>query len=64
MKCTICGQRNVDGAIDQNGEFVCVDCFADGSAKFSGRKAEAMAPVPGFDYSSINHKKTLESWNK
>jgi len=66
LKCVICGQRNVDGALDQNREFVCVDCFADGSAKFSGRKAKALAPVPGprYDYSGIDHTKALESWNK
>ena len=33
-KCALCGQRNVDGAIDQFGEFVCVDYFATGEANF------------------------------
>jgi len=63
-KCALCGQRNVDGAIDQFGEFVCVDCFATGEAKFSGRRANILAPVPGYDYSGINYQKTLDAWNK
>lgn len=42
----MCGQRNVDGAIDQHGDFVCVDCFATGEAQLSGRMAAALSPAP------------------
>jgi len=56
--------RNVDGAIDQFGDFVCVDCFAIGEAKLAGRKAEVTAPVPGFDYSGLDFKKIRDAWNK
>ena len=62
--CVLCGQRNVDGAIDQFDDFVCVDCFAEGEAQFHGRKAKVLAPVPGYDYSGIDHNKTLNAWNK
>lgn len=64
MKCDICGQRNIDGAIDQFGDFVCVDCFATGEAKFAGRKAEVLSPVPGYDYSGIDFNKVKDAYNK
>ena len=64
LRCALCGQRNVDGAIDQFGDFVCVDCFAEGEARFHGRKAEVLAPVPGYNYSGLNHNKILAAWNK
>ena len=63
MGCALCGQGSVDGAIDQFGEFVCVDCFANGEAHFDGREAEVLAPVPGYDYSRLNHKKILDAYN-
>ena len=63
MKCIMCDQRNVDGAIDQHGDFVCVDCFAEGNAKFSGRKVRVLSPVPGYDYSRIDYAKTIKAWN-
>jgi len=63
MGCVICGQKNVDGAIDQHGDFVCVDCFATGEASMAGRKAEVLAPVPGYDYSGLNHRKILDAYN-
>ena len=63
MKCAICGQRNVDGATDQFGDFVCVDCFATGEAKFAGREAKTLAPVPGYDYSGQNHREILDAFN-
>ena len=46
MKCAICGQANVDGAIDQAGEYICVDCWADGSAYYEGRMAHTFLPAP------------------
>jgi hypothetical protein len=67
MKCKLCGQRNVDGAFDQFGDFVCVDCFAEGNAHFSGRQAQVMAPAPLFGSTSyakrLNHKNMLDAWN-
>jgi len=47
-KCALCGQKNVDGAIDQFGDFICVDCLALGEARFAGRKAKVLTPVPGY----------------
>jgi hypothetical protein len=64
MKCVLCGQKNVDGAIDQFGDFVCVDCFALGEAQYAGREAKILAPVPGYDYSSLNHQKILDAYNR
>lgn len=64
MKCVLCGQKNVDGAIDQFGDFVCVDCFALGEAKLAGRTAKILAPVPGYDYSSLDHQKILDAYNR
>lgn len=63
MGCVLCGQSYVDGAIDQMGDFVCVDCFANGEAHFNGREAEIIAPVPGYDYSGIDHQKVLDAYN-
>lgn len=40
MKCVICGSKNYDGGFDQYGNFVCVDCIADGSAECEGRNVE------------------------
>ena len=40
------------------------DCFAEGEAQFHGRKAKVLAPVPGYDYSGIDHNKTLNAWNE
>jgi hypothetical protein len=64
MKCVLCGQENVDGAIDQFGDFVCVDCWALGEAQYVGCKAKILAPVPGYDYSSLNHQKILDAYNR
>ncbi len=64
MKCVLCGQKNVDGAVDQFGDFVCVDCFATGDAAVAGRVAKVLAPVPGYDYSGLNHQKILDAYNK
>ncbi|OPY64117.1 MAG: hypothetical protein A4E56_00171 [Pelotomaculum sp. PtaU1.Bin065] len=63
MKCVLCGQKNVDGAIDHFGDFVCVDCFATGEARCDGRTAKTLAPVPGYDYSSLDHQRILEAYN-
>lgn len=64
MKCTLYNQKNVDGAINQFEDFICVDCFFTGEAKFSGRKAKVLSPVPGYDYSNIDFKKTKDAYNK
>lgn len=45
MGCVICGQSNVDGAMDNFGDYVCVDCWANGEAAFEGRVAEAFVPA-------------------
>lgn len=63
MRCKICGQSGVDGAYDQYGDFVCVDCWADGEAYMEGRHAEILSPVPGFDYSGLDTKKILHAFN-
>ena len=47
MRCILCGQRNLDGAIDNIGDFVCVDCWYDGTAHHEGREARLAAPVEG-----------------
>ena len=51
MNCIYCGQGNVDGAMSA-GSFVCVDCWADGTARMDGREAEQYAP-PSTPYSVI-----------
>lgn len=64
--CVLCGQRNVDGALNQSGDFVCIDCFADGNAHFMGMRATNIVPAstPYFvDYSSINEIKYLSALN-
>jgi len=56
MKCEICGQGGVDGALDQMGDYVCVDCWADGSANYEGRTANTFSPAPSlFDVDYPNH---------
>lgn len=45
MGCAICGQRNVDGAMDNFGDYVCVDCWASGEAAMEGRHAETFVPA-------------------
>ena len=63
-KCAICEQKNVDGAIDQFGQFICVDCWAFGEAKACGSIAVKSSPVPGYDYSGIDDRKVLEAYNR
>lgn len=69
MRCKLCGQGNVDGAIDQFGDFVCVDCFATGEAYLAGRKAKVLSPAPDIFGSTayatgLNHRKILDAWNR
>lgn len=45
MGCAICGQRNVDGAMDNLGGYICVDCWASGEAHMLGRTAETFVPA-------------------
>jgi len=45
MGCAICGQRNVDGAIDDFGDYICVDCWATGEAAMEGRRAVSFVPA-------------------
>ncbi len=48
MKCAICGlSGDYDGAIDDSGDWVCVDCWASGEAYCSGRTAVSAAPAQG-----------------
>ncbi len=47
MKCVLCGTTGCDGATDQNGEFVCQDCWAAGEA--TGRTASRFVPA-GLEY--------------
>jgi len=65
MRCKICGQSGVDGAYDQYGDFVCIDCFATGEAYMSGLHAEMLAPVPGFNYPGLaqREEEILRAWN-
>lgn len=63
MKCIICGQSNVDGADNQYGEFVCLDCWADGSAEYEGYIAVSASPVPGYNYSGVNSQGYLDALN-
>jgi hypothetical protein len=41
-----------------------VDCWALGEAQYAGCKAKILAPVPGYDYSSLNHQKILDAYNR
>lgn len=47
MKCVLCGTTGCDGVTDQNGEFVCQDCWAAGEA--TGRTASRFVPA-GLEY--------------
>ena len=67
-KCALCGQRNVDGAIDQQGSFVCVDCFADGEAHLDGRVAKVLMPAADIfgstEYAAnLNYRRILAAYN-
>lgn len=67
MRCELCGQRDVDGAIDNTGSFVCIDCWADGSAQCEGRIAEVATPVQGIIptyYSSHMHQAFVDRCNR
>lgn len=44
-RCAICGSSGYDGAIDDGGDYVCVDCWANGEAALDGRHAEAFVPA-------------------
>ena len=45
MRCSICGSCGYDGALDDGGEYVCVDCWADGEAAYRGRTAVSFVPA-------------------
>ena len=63
MRCLFCGQSNVDGGIDKNGNFICVDCVAEGI----GGDIETVCPAntPYYtDYSGVNFREIRDSWNK
>jgi hypothetical protein len=45
MRCAICGQGYVDGAFDDFGDYVCVDCWANGEAEYQGRYATEFVPA-------------------
>ncbi len=48
MKCAICGlSGDYDGAIDDLGDWVCVDCWASGEADYHGRTAVSASPAQG-----------------
>ncbi len=45
MNCTICGSKNWDGALDESGLYVCVDCWANGEAFHQNRTAVSFVPA-------------------
>jgi len=45
MACVFCGQSGYDGAIDNFGDYICVDCWASGKARSSGRVAKIFVPA-------------------
>lgn len=65
--CELCEQKNVDGALNQHGTYICVDCWADGSAKAEGYVAlefvGANVSYPVF-YPADMIEKTLEGYNR
>lgn len=66
MSCVLCGQRDVDGAIDQCGQYVCVDCWASGEAAMSGLQAQAFvgANVPyAVSYPAEMQRRFLDACN-
>lgn len=66
MKCAMCSQRDVDGAVDDSGEYVCVDCWASGEARFAGRTATSFMPaiVPySVNYPSAMQQRFLDACN-
>ncbi|WP_064214564.1 hypothetical protein [Anoxybacillus flavithermus] len=67
MRCVICGQGYVDGAIDGFGDYVCVDCWASGEAEYEGREAVEFveADVPYYvDYPSESVARFLDACNR
>lgn len=67
MGCVICGQRNVDGAMDNFGDYVCLDCWANGEAHSQMRQAQAFVPAVTpyqVDYPMEMQKKFLEACNR
>lgn len=66
MQCTICGQRNVDGALDDKGDCVCVDCWANGEAACRGREATQFVPAVSMfpvTYPADMQRRFLDSCN-
>ncbi|MCL6615833.1 MAG: hypothetical protein K6T39_01690 [Anoxybacillus ayderensis] len=67
MRCVICGQGYVDGAIDSFGDYVCVDCWANGEAEYQGREAVEFvgADVPYYvDYQPELIESFLDACNR
>lgn len=67
MICSLCGSKNYDGAVDNIGDFICVDCWADGSARKKGRIAETF--VPANTYYAVNYpqemkQRIIDAYNK
>ena len=66
MSCIYCGQGNVDGAMS-GGSFICVDCWADGSAQMDGHYAEQfVAPVTPYavNYPAEMQDRFLDACNR
>lgn len=64
--CAICGQRNVDGAIDDCGDYICIDCWASGEAGAGGRYAVIAVPaITSYhvDYPPEMHERFLRACN-
>ena len=66
MRCEICRQKDVDGALDQNGNYVCVDCWANGEAYMRGMKATVFTPASfcmPVDYPTDMQERFLDACN-
>jgi hypothetical protein len=66
MKCVICGSRGYDGCLDEGGDYVCVDCWANGEAAIQGRRADTYVPAEFYthvDYSAEMQRNFVRACN-
>jgi len=66
MHCKFCQQPDVDGAITEQGEYVCLDCWADGTARSNGEIAQSFRPaVVGYhvEYDTDMQRQFIDACN-
>lgn len=63
-RCAVCkGPGHYDGAIDAMGQYVCIDCWANGSAQIAGKRAQIAAPAKGTPYDPDLNRRFIDACN-